>query len=393
MDRIRNQRRIILHVDMNSFYASVETALDPELKGKPLAIAGNVEERKGIIVTCSYEARSFGIKATMPLWQAKKLCPSLIVRPPSFDRYRDYSARMFAVLKSFCSLVEPVSIDEGYMDITDSDIHPLDLAREIQKTLMDDLQLPSSIGIAPNKFLAKTASDMKKPMGITVLRKRDLPAVLWPLKAGEMHGIGTKTEEKLNSYGIITIGELAQADPYAMKQRFGINGIKMVERANGVDRRPVDPESVNDHQSVGSSTTLAEDFGLESELLPVLKSLSAKVAGRLRKKELVAAAIQVTIRYSDRKTVTRSRKLMNPVTSAEDIEREAVRLFRENWMQDPVRLLGVSAAEVFPIAEAYRQLDLFSLEREEKDIKLYEVMEEIRKKHGSDSIYRKKDRR
>jgi DNA polymerase-4 len=217
--------------------------------------------------------------------------------------------------------------------------------------------------------------------------------MLWPLKAGEMHGIGKKTEEKLNAYGIVTIGDLARADLYAMKQRFGINGIKMVERANGVDRRRVDPESANDHQSVGTSTTLAEDGGHENELLPVLKSLSAKVADRLRKKELVAIAIQVTIRYSDRKTVTRSRKLLNPVTSAEDIEAEAVRLFRENWRHEPVRLLGVSAAEVLPISEAYRQLDLFSLEREEKDIKLYEVMEEIRKKHGSGSIYRRRDRR
>jgi DNA polymerase-4 len=217
--------------------------------------------------------------------------------------------------------------------------------------------------------------------------------MLWPLKAGEMHGIGKKTEEKLNGYGIVTIGDLARADLYAMKQRFGINGIKMVERANGVDRRLVDPDSANDHQSVGSSTTLAEDGGHENELLPVLKSLSAKVADRLRKKELVAIAIQVTIRYSDRKTVTRSRKLLNPVTSAKDIEAEAVRLFKENWCHEPVRLLGVSAAEVLPISEAYRQLDLFSLEREEKDIKLYEVMEEIRKKHGSGSIYRRKDRR
>ncbi|MFC7371138.1 DNA polymerase IV [Fictibacillus iocasae] len=391
MEGIKQKRRVILHVDMNSFYASVEAALHPELRGKPLAIAGNVQERKGIIVTCSYEARAMGIKATMPLWQAKKLCPSLIVRPPSFEHYRDYSARMFDVLREFSSLVEPVSIDEGYVDITEHDDHPVNVASKIQEKLMIELQLPCSIGIAPNKFLAKTASDMKKPMGITILRKRDVPSLLWPLKTGEMHGIGRKTEEKLNRYGIVTVGDLAKADVYAMKQRFGINGIKMVERANGVDGRLVDPEAASDHQSVGSSTTLSHDFEQEHELLPVLKTLSEKLAVRLHRKELVCLAITITIRYGDRKTITRSRKLLNPVSSAQEIEHEAVRLFKEHWNSEPVRLLGVSASQVQTISDAVHQLDLFTLEKEERNIRLHEVMEEIKRKHGDRSIFRRKD--
>lgn len=167
--------RVILHVDMNSFYASVEMAYDPSLKGKPLAIAGNVEERRGIIVTCSYEARNFGVKTTMPLWEAKKLCPQLIVRKPNFDRYRTASINMFEVLSQYSEIVEPVSIDEGYMDITESFElgSPIYIAESIQKQVFEQLCLPCSIGIAPNKFLAKMASNMKKPMGITILRKRD----------------------------------------------------------------------------------------------------------------------------------------------------------------------------------------------------------------------------
>ncbi len=196
--------RVILHVDMNSFYASVEMACEPSLKGKPLAIAGNVEERRGIIVTCSYEARKFGVKTAMPLWEAKKLCPALIVRKPNFDRYREASAGMFDVLRRYTSLVEPVSIDEGYMDITESYQlgSPIEIAKSIQTALLKELDLPSSIGIAPNKFLAKMASDMKKPLGITVLRKRDVPNVLWPMACFEMHGVGKKTAEKLAPLGI-----------------------------------------------------------------------------------------------------------------------------------------------------------------------------------------------
>lgn len=190
--------RIIFHVDMNSFYASVEAAYEPALRGKPLAIAGNAEARRGIVVTASYEARAKGVKAPMPLWEALKKCPELLVREPNFDRYRSASKRMFELLYEYTPFVEPVSIDEGYMDVTDNfkDGSAVSLAKEIQYRLKHELNLPCSIGIAPNKFLAKMASDMKKPMGITVLRKREIPTKLWPLPAIEMHGVGQKNGRK-----------------------------------------------------------------------------------------------------------------------------------------------------------------------------------------------------
>ena len=185
----RRGGRIIFHFDMNCFYASVEMAYHPELKGKPLAIAGNPEERKGVIVTSSYEARAKGVKTTMPLWQARRLCPELIVRRPNFDRYRQASKDIFTFLAEITPMIEPVSIDEGYMDVTDVKQHPVELARYIHKQLKKTLDLPCSIGIAPNKFLAKTASDMEKPMGLTILRRRELPQMLWPLPIEEMHGV------------------------------------------------------------------------------------------------------------------------------------------------------------------------------------------------------------
>lgn len=194
---IVKKAKVIFHIDMNSFYASVEIAHNPKLKGKPVAIAGNPEERKGIIVTSSYEARAKGVRTTMPLWQARRLCPDLIVIRPDFTKYRAMSAKIFKILADIAPIIEPVSIDEGYIDVTDHPTHPIELANEMQQRLLQELNIPCSIGIGPNKFLAKTASDFKKPLGITILRIRDLPEKLWPLPVEEMYGIGRKRQRNL----------------------------------------------------------------------------------------------------------------------------------------------------------------------------------------------------
>ncbi|WP_415815970.1 DNA polymerase IV [Mesobacillus thioparans] len=380
--------RVILHVDMNSFYASVEMAYDSELKGKPLAIAGNPEERRGIIVTCSYEARKFGVKTTMPLWEAKKLCPELIIKTPNFDRYRAASAAMFDILRQYTELVEPVSIDEGYMDITDcADLGaPLEIAESIQKRILEQLDLPCSIGVAPNKFLAKTASDMKKPLGITVLRKRDIPTVLWPLGAGEMHGVGTKTADKLKSIGLLSIGDLAKANDIQLKALLGINGLKLKERANGQDNRVVDPESVYDFKSIGNSTTLPRDLSNQHELLKVLDRLSEQVAARMKRKEAVATTISIMIRFKDRKTITRSQKLQNPVSKKEEIASAAKTLFLKHWNGDPVRLLGITGTDLLEADKAVKQLDLFSYEQDAKKEPLINTMSQLREKYGKSII-------
>ncbi|SFC42541.1 DNA polymerase-4 [Bacillus sp. OV322] len=382
--------RVILHVDMNSFYASVEMAYDSSLKGKPLAIAGNVEERRGIIVTCSYEARKFGVKTTMPIWEAKKLCPQLILQKPNFERYRKASLAIFDILRQYTEQVEPVSIDEGYLDITECAPlgSPLEIARSIQQRILETMDLPCSIGIAPNKFLAKTASDMKKPMGITILRKRDVPAKLWPLEVGEMHGIGKKTAEKLHSINIMTIGDLAKAQEFSVKNLLGINGVRLKERANGNDGRLVDPESIHDHKSVGNSTTLPKNTSSEKELVAILGKLSEKVAIRLKNKGLVGQKIGVTIRYGNLKTITRSKLTPNPVWLKEDIHALCADLFRKNWDGEKVRLLGVTAFEVKEKETASLQLDLFSFENEAKKEPLYKAMEQLQTKFGKSIIKR-----
>lgn len=380
--------RVILHVDMNSFYASVEMSYDSSLKGKPLAIAGNVEERRGIIITCSYEARKFGVKTTMPVWEAKKLCPQLIVQSPNFTRYRAASAKIFELLRGYTELVEPVSIDEGYVDITDCSFlgTPIDIAKSIQKQLLDTLDLPCSIGIAPNKFLAKTASDMKKPLGITILRKRDVQDKLWPLQVSEMHGIGRKTAEKLHTINIYTIGDLAQTNDISLKKILGINGIRLKERANGIDTRPVDTQSIFDYKSVGNSTTLPRDTTNQKELTGILEKLSKQVAARLHNKHLLGQKIGVTIRYRDRKTITRSKIVENPFSRAEEISQLATDLFIKNWNGEGVRLLGITAYDVIEKDMATKQLDLFSFESEAEKEPLYKAMEQLQNKYGKNII-------
>lgn len=380
--------RVILHVDMNSFYASVEVAYNPTLKGKPLAIAGNPEERRGIIVTCSYEARAKGVKTTMPLWEAKKLCPELIVLPPDFEKYRKASISMFQILAKYSSRIQPVSIDEGYMDITEcrSLGSPIEIAKKIQSEILAELQIPCSIGIAPNKFLAKTASDMKKPLGITILRKRDVPTKLWLLKVENMHGIGKRTAEKLNKIGITTIGELAKANDFQLKQLLGINGIRLKERANGVDFRPVDPDAVSEFKSIGNSTTLRADTTDEEEIKVVLNRLAGSVERRMQRNHVVSWNIQLTIRYYNRDTVTRSRKLKNSIHTKEDIYNAAWYLLKKHWTEEPIRLLGITAQDLEEKSDSTRQLSLFTFEKEAKDEPLVNIMEKLKDKYGDDII-------
>lgn len=391
-DREPKKARIIFHVDMNSFYASVEIALHPELKGVPLAIAGDPKKRHGVVVTSSYEARAHGVKTTMTVGQAKRVCPELVVKPPQFDRYRRASAAIFDLLREYTPLVEPVSIDEGYLDITDSfgPDSPFDIARGMQRRIYHELKLPSSIGIAPNKFLAKMASDMEKPLGITILRKRDILTKLWPFDIGQMHGIGRKTKEKLNRIGVTTIQDLAQADDITLKQTMGVNGEKMKQRANGVDPRLVDPEAVSEFKSIGTSTTLPTDATDAGTVAEVLHRLADSVEKRMGKKASVAFNIQIMIRYSNRKNITRSRQLNNPVNTAEEIFEAAYVLWEQHWNGQPIRLLGITAQSLMEKDDAYKQLDLFTYEQDAKkadhDQTLNQTVSHIRKKYGDDAV-------
>ncbi|MFX3623127.1 MAG: DNA polymerase IV [Ectobacillus sp.] len=382
--------RVILHVDMNSFYASVEAAHDASLRGKPLAIAGNEKERKGIIITCSYEARAMGVRTTMPLWEAKRLCPNLIVKRPNFELYRNASFELFQLLAQFTDVIEPVSIDEGYLDITNCYElgTPLEIAQTIQHEALQQLHLPCSIGIAPNKFLAKMASDMKKPLGITVLRKRDVPKVLWHEKTEMMHGVGKKTAEKLQGIGIFSIGELAKAEAGVLYELLGVNGPLLKQRANGIDNRPVDPQRMLELKTIGNSRTFAEDTAEETVVFQMFEQLAEMVASRLKKRGMVTHNVQITIKYYNRKMATRSRRLDNPIENKHDIFAAASRLWRQHWEGDPIRLLGITACDLAEKSLAIKQLDLFSFEQDAQEEPLLQMIEELQEKYGSHIIQR-----
>ncbi|KXH87514.1 DNA polymerase IV [Sporosarcina sp. HYO08] len=386
------QTRVILHLDMNSFFASVEQAHDPSLKGIPMAVAGNPKQRRGILVTCSYEARALGIYTTMTVGEAKRLCPDLVIVPPDFDKYRTASAAVFTLLRSYTDLVEPVSIDEAYIDITNIGglTNAVDIAKNMQQRIYNELDLPCSIGIAPNKFLAKTASDMKKPMGITILRKREVPSKLWPLPVIEMHGVGKSTEQKLNELGIYTIGELAQSEELIVKALLGKNGQRLRKRANGIDYRPVDPEAAAEMKSVGSSTTLPVDETEMAGCLTVLKGLAEKVAGRLEQRQLAGSVVMIQIRSADWRNHTRSRTVLNPIYQAQDIYSVASELFKHHWDEEPVRLLGITVSNVIPVNEIFEQLSIDNFEQHAKEEQLDNLVSQLEKKFGLGSVKRGK---
>ena len=232
------------------------------------------------------------------------------------------------------------------------------------------------------------ASDMKKPLGITVLRKRDVKKVLWPLPVIEMHGVGKKSAEKLNHHHIFTIQDLATANDIQLKALLGINGVRLKERANGIDPRPVDPAAASEFKSVGNSTTLPSDIANQHQLLQVLETLAEKVAIRMKRKKVMATSLGITIRYKDRKTITRSKKLANPISQQEDLYKESKQIFLKNWNGDAVRLLGVTGSDLIEKKQAVKQLDLFSYQKDAKKEPLIETLNQLRQKFGDDIINR-----
>lgn len=356
--------RVYFHIDLNAFYANAECLLDPTLRGKPLAVSG--QTRRSVVSTASYEARAYGVHSAMPIAEAKNLCRDLVVVAPHFNYYEELSNEFIAIVRSYTSIVEQASIDECYADMTDAIFRfprPLDLAFQLQHRVRDELGLPCSIGIGPNLFLAKMASDMKKPMGITVLRIREVPQKLWPLKIADMRGVGKKTLPFLEELGIRTIGDLAQwKDPEQLRGIFGKNTEQMIARANGHDDRQIELET--DPKSMGVSETFLEDVTDYDELRGMMRTLSRRLSKRLAEVRKTGSLVSIRIRYSDFSNADRSMHVDHPIWKADDLFEQGIRLFNENWEQDPVRLLGLTLSEFHSEQE---DRNLFDLEESEKE--------------------------
>lgn len=371
--------RILLHVDLNAFFASCEEAENPALRDKPIGIGKDSD--RGILTTANYVARRFGVSSAMPVAEARKRCPNLLVLPGNMALYQRYSETFFEYLRTITDQVEPASIDEAYLDITElaDKIHPMKLAEKIQKTLHDNHRLPVSIGIGPNRFLAKMASDMKKPLGITVLRKRDVKEKLWPLPIERMVGIGRKTVPDLKLIGIRTIGDLANyKDRQNLNKFLGNQTDAFVGKAHGEGSAYVDPSRAETVHSIGNSKTYENFLHDYASMMSALERLTEKVVERLNKKNLAAKNVGVQLRTSE--YVQRSKQLTLPQhTTSYDVIFEAVEhLFDDLYEDKPVHLLGVSVAQLTEQANVVRQLNIFEAKEPlERDTHISKLLESI----------------
>ncbi|SEM70445.1 DNA polymerase IV [Paenibacillus sp. OV219] len=383
------KNRVILHLDMNAFYCSVHEAEEPHLyKDKPTAVAGSVEQRRGIIVTSSYAARKLGVKTGMTVREGLRRCPDLLLIKPDFQLYRKYSQGFMSIAKQYTPLVEAMSIDECYLDITGSSTfgEPLEIAHQIQDRIRSEWNLPSSIGIAPNKLLAKMASDMQKPNGFTVLRIRDVPRLLWDKPCDTLFGIGRKTAEKLTKLNIRTIGQLADTDEAMLNKHFGVIGSWMKAAAHGHDSSQVNA-SRERNKSIGHTTTLPKDVKEREDAHRVLLNLADQTGRRMRHQKMMASTIQLVMRRSDMSTFNRSVTLTSPTDSAYDIHREACKLFDKHWKEgEPLRLLGITLQNLSLQSETAVQLDLFDYKEQPRKDALTKTMDMLRDKFGEDAV-------
>lgn len=376
--------RIALHIDMDAFFASVEQRDHEEYRGKPVIVGGLGP--RGVVSTASYEARKFSVHSAQAMAIARRLCPNAIFLHPDHARYSDVSRQIFSILSRFSPVIEQLSIDEGFLDLTGMERlmdNPRTYGEEIKRAVREETGLTASVGIAPNKFLAKLASDLEKPDGLVVIRPEDVETVLAPLSVSRIFGVGKKTEARLAALGFRTIGQLAAADRGELARSLGDRmASQLLALAHGLDDRPVEPRRAA--QSIGREETFDEDIRSREEAEKVLLALSEEVGWRLRRKGLFARTITLKVRLGSFDTFTRQQTLPEPIAYDEDIFREAQTLFRAFSMPpgQGIRLLGVSAGNLSEGGE----VSLFD-DHEKKD-RLYDAIDGLKKRFGENILTR-----
>ena len=377
---------------MNAFFISCEMTRNNSLVGTPAAVAGDPKKRSGIILAANYEARSCGVKTTMVLHEALKLCPEIILVPPDHHFYQHKSEEVMAFLANYTPMLEQNSIDEAWLDMTGCEGlfgKPLKAAKRIMDEIKDRLGIWCSIGIAENKFLAKMASEMKKPLGITELWEHDIPIKFWPLPVKQMYGIGGKTAEKLNRMGIRTIGELARSDINLIVKTFGKGGKEIYLHAKGIDHSPVLARMTDDMKSIGRSTTLPEDISDIEKAKLVLMELADDIGMTTRRHGKKGRTVHITLKYSDFQVVTKQTTIPATCTTKE-IYQAGCSLLEQNWNRfHSVRLIGISLSGFHEDCSS-GQLSLFDQMEDnvknDKNERIDKAMDKIRNKHGSEII-------
>jgi len=352
-------QRKIVHIDMDAFYASVEQRDDPQLRGKPVIVAwrGN----RSVVCAASYEARKFGVRSAMPAVRAERLCPNAVFRPPDFPRYRAVSRQVRDVFHRHTDLIEPLSLDEAYLDVTENKTGLLtatQVARTIREQIRTELQLTASAGVAPNKFLAKIASDWEKPNGLFVIQPQEVDAFLLPLPVGRLPGVGKVTEEKLKSFEVHTIADLRRLDLPALESHFGRYGVRLYELARGIDESKVVPDRPT--QSISAEDTFERDVPL-SETEPMIRKLAELIWAASRRERRVARTVVLKLKTAEFKILTRSHTPSSPPASCEELTAIALSL-RQRITLGPrqrFRLVGIGLSNFFGPEDLSPQATLF----------------------------------
>lgn len=345
----------IIHVDMDAFFAAIEQKDNPKLKGKPVIVGG--AGNRGVVSTASYEARKFGIHSAMPTFMARERCPNGIFLPVRHKRYKEVSKEIFDIFYKLTDLVEPLSIDEAYLDVTDLERDPLDIAYYIKKEVMKKTELTISIGISYNKFLAKLASDWNKPDGIKVITRDMIPEILKPLPIRKVYGIGKKSADKLNKIGIFTVDDLLQLPKEFLVDFFGKYGIEIYNRIRGIDNRNV--QTTREVKSIGRETTLKRDTSDKDYLKKFLREFSQDISYSLNKNKLFAKTVTVKIKTSNFEVHTKSRTINTYISSSGEILEVAEEILKEIDFNEGIRLIGLIVSNFCHTIE--EQLSIFDV--------------------------------
>lgn len=381
--------RKIIHLDLDAFFCAVEEQARPDLRGKPFAVGGRPDER-GVVASCSYAARRFGVHSALPMSQAVRLCPGLIIVPARHGVYSQLSRQVMARLRALTPQVEQVSIDEAYLDVTELPEPAEVTARRVQATIRGELGLPCSLGVATNKLVAKIANNVGKaaargdgpPNAVTVVLPGREAEFLAPLPAGELWGVGPKTAAKLAGLDIHTIGDLAAWPAGDLARRFGKNGEEMALHARGIDERPIVTQ--RERKSVSQETTFARDVADGAALQRTLREQAFEVAGILKRKELLGATVKLKLRRADFTTLTRQSTFAQPTDDAQAIYTAAVQLFERTWDRQPVRLIGVGVGH---LSSGLRQMNLWEQPDERRE-RLNAALDQLRARFGTDVVRR-----
>ena len=385
--------RVILHADMNNCFASIEILHNPALRGKPVAVGGSIEDRHGIILSRSYEAKAYGVKVPEAIWEAKRKCPNLIIVPPDYYKYIRFSKLFRKILLDYSEQVEPFGIDENWVDVSGS-THLFgsgeQIANSLRERVKDELGVTVSVGVSYNKIFAKLGSDIKKPDATTVITQENFKEVVWPLPASDLLGVGRATQAKLQRYRINTIGAIANTDSRLLKRLLGKWGLLLHSYANGLDNSPVKSIDYSPCvKSVGNSTTCHRDLETEQDVRIVFQNLSESIAERMRELGLMANTVQITLRTNDLEWCERQMTLPYPSMISSELSESAMHLLRHNycWCK-PLRGVGIRGTNLVSINDN-RQLSMFGNELErERSERLEYAIDSIRGRFGHHSINR-----